>query len=73
MRICGTMPDLTAEKAITMLRVDAQREEDRERITSGHSFAASSSIMALARSASPAKRLASSCKIYGKYPAGTEY
>jgi len=74
-RIWGTIPDLTAEKAITMLRADAQREDDRERIKCGHSFAVAGSMAAVALRGGARlsqKRLATSCKVCGKHPTGTE-
>ena len=84
-RIWGTMPDLTAERAIQMLRTDAQREEDRERIKSGHTFAATSghdhspeigmAAMGHKRRAIriqvSGKRTALDCKACGKHPQGT--
>jgi hypothetical protein len=75
-RIWGTIPDLTAEKAITMLRADAQREDDRERIKCGHSFAVAGSIVAVALRGGARlsqKRLTTSYKVYRKHPTSTEY
>jgi hypothetical protein len=74
-RIWATIPDLTAERAIQILRADAQREEDRERIKYGHTFSASNGHNQdhdKGFAAVGHKRPALSCRACGKHPARTE-
>jgi hypothetical protein len=71
-RIRATIPDITAERAIQMLRADAQQEEDRQRIQSGHTFATSGTGYDGSFAAVGNKRPAPACGACGKHPAETE-